>query len=46
MHPQAEALPQAIRPALLAALVDEMDRARGRGLIAPMLRLTLLEYSP
>lgn len=46
MHPQAEALPQAIRPALLAALVDELDRARGRGLIAPMIKLTLLTTLP
>lgn len=38
--------PPAIWPAFLAQRIDELDRARGSGLIVPVLRITLLMFIP
>lgn len=46
MDATAQVRPQAMPPALLARLVDEVDRVRGAGLIPPVLRLTLLTAIP
>lgn len=38
--------PPAIWPAFLAQRIDELDRARGAGLIVPVFRITLLTFIP
>lgn len=38
--------PPAIWPAFLAQRIDELDHARGAGVIVPVLRITLLTFIP